>query len=81
MCDCFSPEALEREDYSLSLTLAHNWLIMYALKKALGVIGAIKKATERGKKSMRSFIKLSENEETRRCTLIDLGLTATSDNT
>lgn len=84
MCDCFSPEALgkKRESYSLSLTLAQNWLIMYALEKALGVIGAIKKkATEKGWKSMRSFIKLSENEETRLCTPIDLGLTARSDNT
>lgn len=55
------------------MMLARNCLIAYALEKDLGVIGAVKQAAAKGYRSMRSFIKLSENGETRLYIPVDLG--------
>lgn len=57
-------------------TLAHNGLIVYALEKALGVIGAMKKATVT---EWRCFIELSESEEARPRAPADLAATTHSD--
>lgn len=55
MCHYFFPQSLEgggeikKGQYSsLSVTLAQNRLIVHALEKAIGVIGPIKEATEKG---------------------------------
>lgn len=70
MCDCFSTEALGGEKKGENFIFEACTNLVYHVciekKKALGVIGTIKKkATEKEEKSMRSFIKLSENEATR----------------